>query len=54
MAKRTTDGEIIDIFGGIDDIKSKKLRVLHDKSFEDDPTRILRALKFFTSLWIYA
>ena len=31
---------------GIDDIKSKKLRVLHDKSFEDDPTRILRALKF--------
>ena len=46
MAKRTTDGEIIDIFGGIDDIKSKKLRVLHDKSFEDDPTRILRALKF--------
>lgn len=46
MAKRTTDGEVIDILGGIDDIKSKKLRVLHDKSFEDDPTRILRALKF--------
>ena len=46
MAKRTTDGEVIDILGGINDIKSKKLRVLHDKSFEDDPTRILRALKF--------
>ena len=46
MAKRTTDGEVIDILGGIDDIKSKKLRVLQDKSFEDDPTRILRALKF--------
>ena len=46
MAKRTTDGEIVDIFGGMDDIKNKKLRVLHKNSFIDDPTRILRSLKF--------
>ena len=46
MAKRTTDGEIVDILGGMNDIKNKTLRVLHEKSFIDDPTRILRSLKF--------
>lgn len=46
MAKRTTDGEVIDIFSGKEDIKAKKIRVLHNESFIDDPTRILRALKF--------
>ena len=47
IAKRTTDGKIIDVFNGLDDIKSKKLKVLHDDSFIDDPTRIIRGLKFF-------
>ncbi len=46
MAKSTLTGEIIDYTGGLQDIKEKKLRVLHDKSFIDDPTRIIRALKF--------
>lgn len=46
MAKRTTDGEFVDYFGGLDDLKNKKLRILHEKSFEDDPTRIIRGLKF--------
>lgn len=46
LYKRTTDGEIIDYTGGLEDIKSKKIRVLHDESFIDDPTRIIRALKF--------
>ncbi len=46
MAKSTLTGKIVDYTGGLDDIKNKKLRVLHDKSFIDDPTRILRALKF--------
>ena len=46
MAKSTLTGEIIDYTGGLEDIKNKKLKVLHDKSFIDDPTRILRALKF--------
>lgn len=46
MAKNTLTGEIIDYTGGFDDIKSKTLRVLHDNSFIDDPTRIVRGLKF--------
>lgn len=46
MAKSTLTGEIIDYTGGLNDIKTKTLRVLHDNSFIDDPTRILRMLKF--------
>lgn len=39
-------GDLIDYLGGYDDIKKKKMQVLHEKSFLDDPTRIIRALKF--------
>jgi hypothetical protein len=46
MAKNTVTGEIVDYFGGMDDIQSKVLRVLYDKSFIDDPSRIIRGLKF--------
>jgi tRNA nucleotidyltransferase/poly(A) polymerase len=46
MAKSTLTGEIIDYTGGLEDIKTKTLRVLHNNSFIDDPTRILRMLKF--------
>ncbi len=46
LYKSISTGEIIDFTGGLDDLKQKKLRVLHDESFVDDPTRILRALKF--------
>ncbi len=46
MAKRTTDGELVDCFNGTDDLKNKKLRVLHKNSFIDDPSRIIRGLKF--------
>lgn len=38
--------EIIDFYGGCNDIAEKKIKILHDKSFEDDPSRIIRALKF--------
>lgn len=46
LAKSVTTGEIIDYVGGLEDLKNKKLRVLHDASFIDDPTRIIRGLKF--------
>jgi tRNA nucleotidyltransferase (CCA-adding enzyme) len=41
-----TFGAIMDPFGGRADLKEKKIRVLHDRSFIDDPTRIFRALRF--------
>lgn len=39
-------GGLIDLFGGKEDLKDKKIRVLHDLSFIDDPTRILRGVRF--------
>ena len=38
--------ELIDLVDGVKDIKNKTLRVLHAKSYIDDPTRILRGVGF--------
>lgn len=46
IAKNTLTGEIADPFNGKKDIKEKLIRILHKNSFIDDPTRIIRALKF--------
>ncbi|MFH1860886.1 MAG: DHHA1 domain-containing protein [bacterium] len=43
-------GSLIDFFGGEKDIKNRIIRVLHTKSFIDDPTRIFRAIRFETRL----
>ena len=43
---RSRFGQLIDEFDGLKDLKAKKIRVLHAKSFVDDPTRILRAIRF--------
>lgn len=48
LARNTKTGEIVDYVGGRDDINNKILRVMHDGSFVDDPTRIIRGLKFAT------
>ncbi len=39
-------GELIDFFGGVKDIKDKVIRVLHNLSFVEDPTRVFRAIRF--------
>jgi tRNA nucleotidyltransferase (CCA-adding enzyme) len=39
-------GELIDFFGGLRDIKEKSIRVLHNLSFVEDPTRVFRAIRF--------
>jgi tRNA nucleotidyltransferase (CCA-adding enzyme) len=39
-------GELHDYWGGLDDLRSGLVRVLHSLSFVDDPTRILRAARF--------
>ncbi|NOY69609.1 MAG: CBS domain-containing protein [Deltaproteobacteria bacterium] len=39
-------GELIDFFGGLRDIKEKAIRILHNLSFVEDPTRVFRAVRF--------
>lgn len=39
-------GKLIDLYKGLSDLKNGILRVLHEKSFLEDPTRILRAIRF--------
>jgi len=40
------NAELIDPHGGLDDLRAGTLRVLHDRSFIDDPTRALRAARY--------
>ncbi len=40
------DGELIDPHGGVDDLRASLIRVLHDGSFVDDPTRAMRAARY--------
>jgi tRNA nucleotidyltransferase (CCA-adding enzyme) len=39
-------GNLVDFFSAQKDIKEKSIRVLHSLSFVEDPTRILRAIRF--------
>lgn len=42
--------KVYDLYGSLKDIKNKQVSVLHAKSFEDDPTRLYRALRFAARL----
>jgi tRNA nucleotidyltransferase (CCA-adding enzyme) len=39
-------GRLVDPFGGRADLEEKQIRVLHNLSFIDDPTRIFRAIRY--------
>jgi tRNA nucleotidyltransferase (CCA-adding enzyme) len=39
-------GELIDLYGGRQDLENKLIRVLHAKSFIDDATRIMRSVRY--------
>ncbi len=39
-------GRLVDLFGGRRDLEQKTLRVLHERSFVEDPTRMMRAVRF--------
>lgn len=48
LALRLTEGhfgQLVDFFGGQADLNNQVIRVLHNHSFIDDPTRILRAVR---------
>ena len=39
-------GELIDAYGGKNDLEHRLIRILHTASFQDDATRILRAIRY--------
>jgi len=39
-------GHLVDFFGAQRDLKEKSIRVLHNLSFVEDPTRVFRAIRF--------
>jgi tRNA nucleotidyltransferase (CCA-adding enzyme) len=39
-------GRLLDPYGGKRDLRARTIRVLHAGSFQDDPTRIFRAIRF--------
>ena len=46
MAVALPDGELVDPFGGRSHLADRLVRVLHEQSFVDDPTRIFRAARY--------
>ena len=43
-----TFGNLLDYFGGLTDLDARRIVVLHNLSFIEDPTRILRAIRYET------
>ncbi len=39
-------GQLIDLYGGLDDLEHRLVRILHPKSFTDDASRIWRAVRY--------
>lgn len=51
LAREVDTSEIMDLFGGVEDIKTKTLRAVgsaHDR-FEEDSLRVLRAIRFIVT-----
>jgi len=46
LAFDVVEGLVIDPFGGIMDIKAKRIKSVHENSYREDPTRIFRAVKY--------
>src|SRR5690606_19292006 len=46
LSPASASGQVLDFYGGLTDLREKRIRVLHSLSFVDDPTRILRAVRF--------
>ncbi|MBV9407902.1 MAG: HD domain-containing protein, partial [Candidatus Eremiobacteraeota bacterium] len=46
IARRLADDEIIDPYGGVEDIRYARIDIVDEATFEDDPLRMLRAAQF--------
>ena len=46
LSKDPLTGEIFDPFGGIEDLRTRTMRVTDPERFQDDPLRLLRAAQF--------
>ncbi len=44
--QRVDFGRLVDPFGGRSDLAARRLKILHNLSFIDDPTRIFRAIRY--------
>ena len=47
IAYNLKTSEIVDLVGGINDIKNKKIKGISEKNFDDDPLRLLRIFRFY-------
>jgi tRNA nucleotidyltransferase (CCA-adding enzyme) len=50
MARRLETGEIVDPFGGADDLRHGVLRTVRPRSFAEDPLRLIRGLRLVSQL----
>jgi tRNA nucleotidyltransferase (CCA-adding enzyme) len=50
MARRLADGQLIDPFGGQEDLENRVLRTVSARSFAEDPLRIVRGLRLVSQL----
>jgi putative nucleotidyltransferase with HDIG domain len=50
MARRLSDGTLVDPFGGRDDLERRVLRTVSPRSFAEDPLRLVRGLRFVSQL----
>jgi tRNA nucleotidyltransferase (CCA-adding enzyme) len=46
----TLEGRLDAVPGALDDLAAGRMRILHERSFEDDPTRLLRLVRYATRL----
>ncbi len=50
IALRLFDGKVIDPFGGVRDIKGKRIRMTNPLAFPEDPLRVIRVARFASVL----
>ncbi len=46
MARDLADSQLIDPLGGLKDLEKRQLRMVSERSFEEDPLRMMRAVQF--------